>query len=501
MSANSDWGGAPEASSSNAPANIEDCFVALNGIPLVIENIDVESVAQLCNPKLPKDDLIAKTRLSFIPCQHCKLEIQLCHRGNGDVIGIITLKGPAFKSVKCGLLSTGARTEYMERLKIFNESIEGETSIQHEAAFLEVETKSAIHLSVHDHVMQKMNIVYKQIHDKLVQLRQDCLEPCKVEIIFHPQPYSTMTIQKACKDLENAFPLEVDPHQTVHPLFPYFRKSETLLQLNHATAPKPDEMPEECFQHLVPPIDCYLSTEEYAANQIMARLTAAQYEVDDEFLLTHEDFEAFVVEGTAHLYAGYRTVYGNDNIPPANSNLYLTCQRIVIEMQGAKQVLVNSSWENPTYAKYALDMAIQAVRDDKLQSLTRQPKVVLILTPYNAQLRLYLRLVSGMLEDKTLTVKERNMIKIRTLESAQGFTADMSIVDFTRTDGAGFLKCTRRLCVATTRSRHAEVLLMNRGLFMREKHRTNDPATWDHTKLQELYSAAVKLNAIKYIPL
>ncbi len=63
-----------------------------------------------------------------------------------------------------------------------------------------------------------------------------------------------------------------------------------------------------------------------------------------------------------------------------------------------------------------------------------------------------------------LISQQTTRVEVRTIDTAQGHEADVVFVDFVRDTATTFLDDPNRICVAITRARQAEVLVMHPGL-------------------------------------
>ncbi|KAK0729893.1 AAA domain-containing protein [Lasiosphaeris hirsuta] len=141
-------------------------------------------------------------------------------------------------------------------------------------------------------------------------------------------------------------------------------------------------------------------------------------------------------------------------------------QRILVELQGATTKKLGTSSFNTEHVAYACDVAIEAVRDHNLRGLNGKAKDVLIISFYTAQVFQYQRELDRRMRKGELKQDERQQIILRTVDSSQGFSADFVIVDFVQAFCPGFTCDRQRVCVALTRDRQAEVILMPRGIFV-----------------------------------
>ncbi|KAL2014937.1 hypothetical protein VTK56DRAFT_6806 [Thermocarpiscus australiensis] len=141
-------------------------------------------------------------------------------------------------------------------------------------------------------------------------------------------------------------------------------------------------------------------------------------------------------------------------------------QRVLIELRGAQTEKLGSSSISTEHVKYACAVALDAVKDDALKGLGGKDKTILIIAFYKAQAHMYGAELDRMLYDGLLSRDQRRQIIVRTVDGAQGFSADFVIVDFVQTRCPGFTCERHRVCVAMTRAKQAEMIIMNRGVFI-----------------------------------
>lgn len=102
-----------------------------------------------------------------------------------------------------------------------------------------------------------------------------------------------------------------------------------------------------------------------------------------------------------------------------------------------------------------------------------------------------------MLTDGLLSREQRNQIIVHTVDGAQGFAADFAIVDFVQTSFPGCTSDRRRICVSITRARQAEMILMNRGMFVGYRERLEEMKYGsDYRLLCKIYSEVASNNGI-----
>ena len=86
----------------------------------------------------------------------------------------------------------------------------------------------------------------------------------------------------------------------------------------------------------------------------------------------------------------------------------------------------------------------------------------MIIAPYQAAITQYKMLVG-----KGLDQSVQPRVDIRTVDTAQGHQADVVFLDMVRTRTPGFMDDAHRLCVAITRARQAEFIVMNPRMLRR----------------------------------
>lgn len=109
----------------------------------------------------------------------------------------------------------------------------------------------------------------------------------------------------------------------------------------------------------------------------------------------------------------------------------------------------------------------ELLADDKFRLVddTDKPGNIMIIAAYQAAISHYKVLV----RDLDQSVQAR--VDIRTVDTAQGHQSDVVFLDMVRTRGPGFMDDAHRLCVAITRARQAEFIIMNPRMLRRRVER------------------------------
>jgi regulator of nonsense transcripts 1 len=162
--------------------------------------------------------------------------------------------------------------------------------------------------------------------------------------------------------------------------------------------------------------------------------------------------------------------------------------RVMVELQGAVSEKIGTSSINRKHIEYGCDAVADVMANDELTGVDGKEKTVLVITFYKAQAHLYQLAFDKMVQDAVITRGQRERIDIRTVAAAQGCTAAFVLLDFVRNTCPGFTSEKHALCVALTRARLGEMILMSRGVFVGYKQPTDAPDGHDVRQLANLYS-------------
>ncbi len=173
-----------------------------------------------------------------------------------------------------------------------------------------------------------------------------------------------------------------------------------------------------------------------------------------------------------------------------------TSQRILIELQGAAVGKLATSSFNMAHVQHVCTLVVEAITDDNLRGLNGKQKSILVATFYKAQQAKYIEALDAMVSAKILTREQRRLVDVRTVDGAQGFAADLVIVDFVKSSTPGFTCDRRRLCVAVTRARQAEIIVMSRGMFVGRRPSLEDPTGHDVSLLAKVYAQVARFGGI-----
>jgi regulator of nonsense transcripts 1 len=131
--------------------------------------------------------------------------------------------------------------------------------------------------------------------------------------------------------------------------------------------------------------------------------------------------------------------------------------RIVVELKDSREDVYKRSYWNPTNHRWILAQVERLLGDTKFTSVINQdaPGSIMIQTPYSTALRQYNSHV------RTWPESWQSRVRVLTVDTAQGNQADVVFLDMVRTTKVGFMDDPKRLNVAITRARQAEVIVMH----------------------------------------
>lgn len=141
--------------------------------------------------------------------------------------------------------------------------------------------------------------------------------------------------------------------------------------------------------------------------------------------------------------------------------------RVLVHIIGAQEGMEARSYFNTQHQEWVMARIKELLADDKFRRVddTDKPGNIMIIAAYQAAISHYKVLV----RDLDQSVQAR--VDIRTVDTAQGHQSDVVFLDMVRTRGPGFMDDAHRLCVAITRARQAEFIIMNPRMLRRRVER------------------------------
>lgn len=137
--------------------------------------------------------------------------------------------------------------------------------------------------------------------------------------------------------------------------------------------------------------------------------------------------------------------------------------RVLVHMLGAQEDMQARSYFNARHQEWVMARIKELLADEKFRRVenTDELGTIMIIAPYQAAISHYKMLVRNL--DQSVQAR----VDIRTVDTAQGHQSDVVFLDMVRTRGPGFMDDAHRLCVAITRARQAELIVMNPRMLRR----------------------------------
>ncbi|KAK4644188.1 hypothetical protein QC761_302100 [Podospora bellae-mahoneyi] len=144
--------------------------------------------------------------------------------------------------------------------------------------------------------------------------------------------------------------------------------------------------------------------------------------------------------------------------------------RLIVHLKGSvgEKTEGTSCW-NPSHAAWVMTRVKELLADQHFRKPDKmEPGTVLIISPYRAAFQRYKK------ELRTLPQWAQKRVEARTVDVSQGHEADFVFLDLSKERSTDFLDDPNRLCVALTRARLGEIILMSGDMPYSEhfKHRS-----------------------------
>lgn len=160
--------------------------------------------------------------------------------------------------------------------------------------------------------------------------------------------------------------------------------------------------------------------------------------------------------------------------------------RIIMNLEASQEEKRRDSFWNPIHHEWVLTQVAYLLQDGEFRGLRdgNTGGTIMIATPYSTAFKEYTTRV------KAWPTDWQRRIQVLTVDRAQGNEADVVFLDLVRTTMPGFMDDPKRLNVAITRARQAEVIIMRRamaysqtrgGRFFRSNYLSQ---LWDDTESQ-----------------
>lgn len=185
---------------------------------------------------------------------------------------------------------------------------------------------------------------------------------------------------------------------------------------------------------------------------------------NSEMISPHSDESKFP-ESLKHLRDYFLSFMGTEPRTPKSAipRFMVDCGTISKEEQHFK-----SFW-SPYHQKWVMKRVYELLDDPAFtQPNSSEPGTILIVSPYGEACQRYRSAV-----ERIYVPEKRLRVEARTLGTSQGAEADVVFVDMVKQRSSEFSNDAKRLCVALTRARQAEVIMMASGMALSGKNSDN----------------------------
>lgn len=111
-----------------------------------------------------------------------------------------------------------------------------------------------------------------------------------------------------------------------------------------------------------------------------------------------------------------------------------------------------------------MDRVMELLQDTSFRQVGRTDRgTILIIAPYKEAYQKYKKSIKNLPQTFQARLGVEARLEARTIDTVQGGEADFVFLDLVRSSATDFTDDPNRLCVALTRARQAEVVLMHPG--------------------------------------
>lgn len=143
-----------------------------------------------------------------------------------------------------------------------------------------------------------------------------------------------------------------------------------------------------------------------------------------------------------------------------------TCRepRLIAFSPRRGEVKVGTSWANQNHGTWVMDRVTELLQDQAFRQVGRTDRgTILIIAPYKEAYLRYKKSIKSLPSTFQARLGVEARLEARTIDTVQGGEADFVFLDLVRSSATDFTDDPNRLCVALTRARQAEVILMHPG--------------------------------------
>lgn len=174
----------------------------------------------------------------------------------------------------------------------------------------------------------------------------------------------------------------------------------------------------------------------------------------------HPQQPGAIPPSTAHLRNKY--------IMPMKRNEGNQVSRLLVRLKdpGPVTQVDHRSWWHPGHQRWVMDLVLRLLKDSEFRQTNGVGHGTILIMAFYKQAFIQYRKAIRELKARHPKFKDR-VVEARTVDTAQGHEADVTILDFVRQSATTHLENPNRLCVALTRARQAEFILMHKDMISR----------------------------------
>ncbi|KAH6857097.1 P-loop containing nucleoside triphosphate hydrolase protein [Chaetomium sp. MPI-CAGE-AT-0009] len=231
----------------------------------------------------------------------------------------------------------------------------------------------------------------------------------------------------------------------------------------------------------------------------MMERAAAANAIRYELLMNHRSFGGLHQLASTMWYGG-RMVSGNAGTPAALTHMQkrlsrfmdgrtCTVPRLLVHLKncGPEGRDGTSAW-NPTHTAWVMAQVLDLLNDTQFKHAERnEPGTILIISPYKKAFNEYKN------EVKKLPQWAQKRVETRTVDVVQGHEADFVFLDLVKNKSTKFLDNPNRLCVAVTRARLGEIIMMHPDMVQSATFKTNS------RNLRQMYDICQKAGQVVHV--
>lgn len=138
--------------------------------------------------------------------------------------------------------------------------------------------------------------------------------------------------------------------------------------------------------------------------------------------------------------------------------------RLIAYSPNRGEVRVGTSWFNEDHGNWVMERVAELLSDPMFRQVGKTDRgTILIIAPYKEAYMKYKKSIQNFPKAWAARLGVERRVEARTIDTVQGGEADIVFLDMVRSTATDFTDDPNRLCVALTRARQAEVILMHPG--------------------------------------